>query len=460
MAGEPQTGVDFVNTPTATPAQAFSKGMAQVSAGFFASAAAEAVGDPSVAAPIQQMGSNIAASMQNRWWQKEWETFKSNYTDDFVSKAQALQEELKTKTQALNNGFFQDGMGNTVQLDLKSPEGQAEVMRLMDNIHRETVQNLSMITNNYMESAQKYAGNPYVNNSVQGLMASHSNTVKELIGPSVAGQYEKPMAEVENLRASAEYGRSAAKAVGTKGKGKLDINEKIEEAMASGDVQKALRLLTSQDGQGTIAPYINDAAQEALNRQYEANRLTPEDEQGKAAFLGENNANFMNNAARRYLSDHFPGSEELIAQMPGAERFMGGADKSGPQLATADMDPTAKKQIQNEILGKALGALQERAQEPDAPSDYNELVNEVALAWVKPMLDKKVAGTDSQSVAWKKRMFNDIVNYLYNTEKVGTDLPELTEKYGEKKKGLFDLGGYKEPGTDPGPMAGGKRGIL
>ncbi len=459
MAGE-QQGVDFVNTPTATPAQAFSKGMAQVSAGFFASAAAEAVGDPSVAAPIQAMGQNIAASMQNRWWQKEWETFKSNYTDDFVSQAQGLQQELKTKTQAINNGFFQDDAGNTVQLDLKSIEGQTEAMRLMDNIHRETVQNLSMITNNYMEAAQKYSGNPYVNNSVQGLMMSHTNTVKELIGPSIAGQYEKPMAEVEQMRSEAMYGRAASKAVGKKGQPKLDFNEKIEEAMASGDVGKALRLLTSTgDGQAALGPYIEDAAQEALNRQYEAGKLTTEDETGKAAFVGENRVNFQNNGARRWLSDHYPGSEELISRMPGGERFRGGADLSGPQLATADLDPVTKNNLQNEILGKALGVLQARAQEADAPKDYDDLVNEVALAWLKPMLDSKIAGTDSRTVAWKKKVFNDIVNHLYNSQKVSEDLPDLVSKY-KGKKGLFDLGGYVEPGTNPGPLAGGKRGIL
>ena len=179
--------------------QAVSQGLAETAFGFFGSAAAEAVDDPNVAVPIQQMGTRIAQAMQQRWWSKEFENFNAEHGELYQARSMELMNRVKQDFNNINNGFYTDEQGNTIEID---PAGE-QAARLRDNLLRDATMRFTQFGNDYMNAAGKYAANPFVNNAVQAMMQQTTQTIQGVTGPSQAVAGEQQYAQLELTREEA-----------------------------------------------------------------------------------------------------------------------------------------------------------------------------------------------------------------------------------------------------------------
>ncbi len=238
------------------PHEEVSKGLMRASFGILGQAFAQEFGAPAGQA-IVETGDRLTRSMQMRWWQKEQEDFKTMHMQDYTTRTKELSSRLKDQMSALDKGILVDEAGNVTNIDPTSEQAN----RMRDDLLKTSILSLQELDTEYMNSAEKYRSNPLINNSIQNLMASRSQMIAELTGPSPSMEREDQLAgtdlkraQAENLRSEAAYNRSGRGAAAGKPKDffKLAPDEQLA-TYGWGGIGRIL--MGTKEGRERLGPY-------------------------------------------------------------------------------------------------------------------------------------------------------------------------------------------------------------
>lgn len=250
-------------------ARGISKDLIKAGFGFLGSAFSEEFNDPNLAAPFQEMGINIADTLQDRWFKKEYEDFVSISGEPFKKRLGDLNAKVSRQFDMINRGIYVDESGVTQKLDPLSDKASL----LKENMYRSTILETSAATQEYMSAAAKYGNNPYVNREIQSVLAQQTSDIQGLLGPSITT--EQDVARSQNMvqREQAGYfsrmpqadtdGSSAANKLKA-----MSIAEIIEEKGVKGAANYLTSTIDGQERLGTYISSLESADEQTLVNDY------------------------------------------------------------------------------------------------------------------------------------------------------------------------------------------------
>ena len=430
----PKQQVPNPNVPGG-PQKAFSSGMMEASFGFFGSAAAEAVGDPNVAQPIQNIGTNIATQMMNRWWKQEWENFYAEHGTPFKEQSMQLVAGLNDKFKQLNMGVYVDETGNTMKLD---PTGE-DASRIRDNLLGDVVKNFSQLNNNFMEAAMKYPANPYVNNAVQQLLQNTTQTINQITGPTPQQEREQSYAGTDLVREQAGYysRMPAPSGSGSEKKKEFDPFEYYREHGALALARKfttsptAKTILGEHEAQAEI-DYRNTLMNKTAEFKSNPDALTQAVLQGAPQI--------SRRAITSWMADNIPQALDELQQSPNAELYIPQATQE-PFRYTSDLPGEQKKEAINEAVNAVIQEMENVSLNAGSGISYEEVVDRAIENVLLPALNQQFP-PDSQATPGAKRLKKDlkssVISAVSNPSVIGGRSEVLRERFDIPIRSIFE----------------------
>lgn len=405
--------------------QELSKGLAETAFGFFASAAAEAVDDPTVAEPIRAMGSRIAQTMQQRWWQKEFENFNAQHGQEYQQKSMTLLEKVKTDFNNINNGFYTDDAGNSIEVD---PVGE-QANRLRDNLLRDATMQFTRFGNDYMNAAAKYAANPFVNQAVMNMMQQTTGTIQGVTGPSQSQLAEQQYAETNLAREEAELKKRLPQKPSGNGSKKEDLDPLTLWHKVGGNPNRYMGALMTKH-RDWLEPYWAQAAAstEAAILDQNHDWINQPDRLQRA--VEENSARTLQLAAGKFVEVMLPGAGSIVRSMPGGEQYFPqqGFTPDQPQRMTADLPKQEREKFATEMIQTA-GQYLDEVIRTHKPKTYENAIDMVMADLVNPMLRNKIDPRTKGGQSLQKRIRSRIIGALSDKEYMGRFVPSVREEY-------------------------------
>lgn len=168
--------------------------------GFAQAGVAFGGGDPNVGAAWRQAGQNITGILQQRWFQKEYETFEQQALQPMVERVRGIGDSLVEKFGQLDSGQLVAPDGTVQQINPES----VDVARMKQTLLSTHINEMAKATDDLFAAAGKYgAGNPFITQRVFDIMQSTATTVNALTNPAVAKQ-EQEFAKLEGMGAATD----------------------------------------------------------------------------------------------------------------------------------------------------------------------------------------------------------------------------------------------------------------
>lgn len=232
---------------------ALSSGFAQAAIGHFGRAIGELLDDPTVGAYYDEIGADVKQALHDRWNQREFETYYNQYVEPMNQKLNQMVELRKSLFNALNEGKVIDPATGEVVKEV-DPNGR-EAWLLRQNYERDATTEFQRVTGEMMDSSQKFAHNPLVNDMMANLMVNQAQTINGIIQPMYETMNPMQEADIRLKDAQAAQARQATRE--SKARIKMAKDEGVDlQNIPLGDLFKAYpgaqgvgRLVNSIGGQ-------------------------------------------------------------------------------------------------------------------------------------------------------------------------------------------------------------------
>lgn len=207
-------------------------------------------GDPNVAAAWQQRGRNITSILQERWFQKEMETFEQQALNPAQQKLKSLEDSLVEQFGRIDSGQLMGADGAVQPINPNS----TDAARIKQQLLYTHTHEMGRIMDEVFQSASRYGtGNPLIANRLLDIMSAASDGVGAVINPVMAESQKAFMeldqmragtglieAQTDQARAAAEYSRAAAKGTAEKSDDQLSFRDLTDKYGLESTVGKAL----------------------------------------------------------------------------------------------------------------------------------------------------------------------------------------------------------------------------
>lgn len=413
--------------------KAISTGMIEAGFGLLGSAFAGQFNDPAIGQQFQQMGSNISATLMDRWYKKEYEDFVATNGQAYKDRLQELQKRTEKTFNMINRGVYTDPETGVTQ---KIKPGGDEASFIRENLQRTMYGELSQITQGYMSAAAKYSNNPYVNAEIAGVIKAQSDEINNKFGPAITTAQEVQRQEMRLKREQAGYySRVPQPDSGSDSQAHfkaMTVRELIEEKGLTG---AANYLSSTLDGQERLNPY--KAGLEAnLDRQIEAQAqaegriLLPD---VKSKLMVSKSKDVQSEAVGQALI------EALGADDPNLQAFFGsrvGAQYSPRKTATTSaIDPRQVPEMTEAAVAQAKDLIENAMQMGATPE---EAVSKT-IAQASAQLTSAYGNTPQT-----KKIKSALINRLTQEYASGSKEEDQGEDLPQPKKGLLPT----YPGTN------------
>lgn len=190
---------------------ALSSGFAKAAVGHFGRAIGELLDDPTVVGYYDEIGSDVKQALHDRWNQREFETYYKQYVEPMNQKLTQVVELRKNLFNALGEGKVIDPATGEVIKEI-DPNG-VEAMNLRVNYERDGMAEFQKVTGAMMDSAQKFAHNPMVNEMMANMLTQQSQAINGIIKPINDQLGPQQMSEIELNKANAARARSTKRQI-------------------------------------------------------------------------------------------------------------------------------------------------------------------------------------------------------------------------------------------------------
>lgn len=171
----------------------------------FAQAGAMFGGDPASAAAWQQYGQSITGVMQQRWFQKEFESFESQYLQPYTEQIRGIDNSLTEKFGQIDNGTVPDGSATPINPD------SIQAARLKSNLLAAHTGAMAKATDDLLHATTKYgSGNPIIAQRIQSIMEAHTQQIGQLTNPQQLIAGEKGFADIATAQEEPAVKRAEA----------------------------------------------------------------------------------------------------------------------------------------------------------------------------------------------------------------------------------------------------------
>lgn len=276
----------------------------------------------------QQMGQDIYADLQNRWFKEEEKQFDEMYVQPYKQAAKALTTRMKQTMSNAAMGIYTDPVsGNVMKIDAKSEQA----IRIREDAIQQVLSESTQLDMQLFEdAAKKFGGNPYVNNRIQNMIMAKTKMIAERFQPTKGLEGEKTLAEIANLREQAAYARAGARRADKEDKPAWGDMTFAEIAAEKGGVPQALKFLTSTPtGQAYLESggYLTDARNtvaEEIRQQNQASTgqdISVTEPEKFKQLVNSQNDRIREKAMGNYLKDQAPDLAVELSANPRYERF-------------------------------------------------------------------------------------------------------------------------------------------
>ncbi len=446
MPIDPRTGQPIPEQNQQMPAtgsirQNVSSGLTQLGFNLLGSAMAEEFEDPRLAAPVEQMGSNIVNTLRQRWFQKEHEDFQSMYGDKYKADSEQLDMRFKSQMEDLAQGIIgQNVDGSAIMVDPADPRA----VRARDNIIRSTIMDMSKLDDGLMAAADKYRTNPFVSQKIQNIVQSRSQLIEELTGPTMAQQSEMNLAKIENTRADTRLkNRMPVDPSGGSGsKTKFaDMSPRQIMTKLGGPIDFAEWLVGTPEGQQHMAGWQDMGAASYKQQLVAQDPSLAFNEDALNTRVAEKEAMFDKRGAAMYIADVFPELAPHMSQMPRFKDWF-------PQRAAAVHDPVIKGAMTKKEEDASIESAQapalvtlERIIREKNPKTIDDAIGEWENKFLQAYTAQQIADIPATK-SFRDRFQKEIRKWIRDP-KNWKEIPIAAEKYAGVTPGKGDYANKK-----------------
>lgn len=410
-APRPPVGLGDITDPKIAAAKAFNVGFKALGQAF-----ASQMGQPEVAEHYAAVADDVYTSLQNRWFQKEFEDWRDLYMKPHFAQSKQAVAEMKAKLNEINGGVYTQPDGTKVQVDPNS----TQAIRLRENVIQEAMTKSKQLDMElFSQSADKFRNNPFVNQAVQNFIMQKTQMINSAVAPTQGLEQEKGIAEIELMRAQKQRAQQAARAERMRAEDWFALAPQQVFAKQGGNVEQMTSWLHSPIGQQYIAPKI--AAQQARVQQEELIR--------DPSLRDPNNVNAADMLARRMQMREKEIMRKAIGQfyeeeLPSVARQM----KKSPEYNELFIT-RPPQQVKNGIIVAEKQNLE--AVLADAISrgmKWDEAIKNIQEEWIPIQVDtyRERYGGDREFI---NKLRSTLEDYLRN--------PQLKKKLTDERKGIF-----------------------
>lgn len=215
-------------------AQMFATGTGLLAAGL----EAEGKLTPGSTQMLQQMGTNIANRMQDRWWKHEYDNWKTSSLQSTQLKTQQLQA----------------GMAESLQEAAKIPDLEARRAK-MNEIFANTTMQGHQLQQELFDSAAQYPNNPFIGQHADGIMQQTSQAFKDMSGvPGRAAELTRTEAQTVQAQEAAALSEARREELPAE---RARAEEMLELERRGVDIrERELELRAAQLEESQQAPFV------------------------------------------------------------------------------------------------------------------------------------------------------------------------------------------------------------
>lgn len=353
------------------------------------SAFAQEFQDPSLAAPLAQIGTNISNTLRERWYRKEEEDFMNLYGKKYIADAQSLASQLKADFAAINAGEISDVEGGVRTID---PTSEA-AGRMRDDLIRNAGDRLTQLDDQLMENAGKYASNPFISQKIQNLVQSRSQAITAMTGPTASQESEINLAKTNLLRAQATAAKRGPQAKEKQLSPEKESPMGLYINVLKADPQQLHGYLAgTDDGRKRISPYMDSARSELATELVAKDPQLAWNKDQLNMRLDKMKSEQQERAALKYIGAVYPPGVQnaLLSMTKYQEMLPAPKEEIKPPAFTGLM--TDEERESNYEVGKeeALTGL-ERLVREQRPENVDELLRIWETDWLEPFVARNFA---------------------------------------------------------------------
>lgn len=413
---------------------AVAQGISEAGWALIGSAFAEAANDPNVAIPFQQIGQNISATLNDRWWRQEYDNFVAEHGERFKTGVMQQNEMLNRAFSELDRGMYTDpSTGITQDLKIDTESGMLMSNRLRDNLLRESFLKFSSLTQDYMGAAGRYVNNPYINSEIQNVLAFQSNQIAQLTSPPSGAAQRAGV--YKDIRQAGMYSRSPAQGAGGTSARDAAMSG-LEWWQKKGGGRNAASFFTSNpSGREFLKQYYDDIRAEAEQTILSADPSLRDDPTALKRMVDQRTSNGLNWAYGRFVRDQIPGGYAELQAHDWGKKYVEG---DRPDLPRADrhvgrVTVEEQKTMNEQWLKNAYEAFAKLIRREPSGTSYQQTLDMFMDEWVKPNISTSF-GSDKASRQVAKKVYSYLTTKLSNKSAVMEALPIARETWGGKKK--------------------------
>jgi len=411
-----------------------STGLTNMGFAFLGSAFAQEFNNPALAKPFEQMGANITNTLHDRWWKAEYDNFISQNGRPYQDKMMAIRTKMSDTMSMINRGVYTDANGVTQNLDLDSPAGKERVSLLRQEAFTSSLSGISNLTDQYAQSAGKYANNPYINKEIEGVVTRQSESISQQFGPTMVQANEASRAQTR-LMDSQAHKEDRLPADRSKG----SETDKLKNATIGDLIQNkgidwtADYLPNTPQGREKIAAFIGGARAEVTQQIIETQKKpdgTPYSETNDAEELGRMvdtlNPRVMRIATGRALKQvrpdlATPWSENNPTFFPHKD-----IEKDSRPLNRKNTEIRQKDYVANAIQ------VMDDIVYNENPTSFDGTVDAV-MAEINRQLTEEFGLSTSTDIT-KKKIRTEVINTINNMSKLKTLNPNIYNHFSKSGK--------------------------
>ena len=207
-------------------------------------------GDQAIAGAWQQRGRNITSVLQERWFQKEMETFEQQALNPAQQRLKGLEDSLMEQIGRIDSGQLMSPDGTVQAINPNS----TDAARIKQQLLYTHTHEMGRVMDEVFQSATRYGtGNPLIANRLLDIMSAATDGVSAVVNPAMAESNKAFMeldrmqagiglteAQTDQARAAAEYSRAAAKGTTEKDDKQLSFRDLVGKYGIESTTAKAL----------------------------------------------------------------------------------------------------------------------------------------------------------------------------------------------------------------------------
>jgi hypothetical protein len=182
-------------------------------------------------APWREQGAKVAGALEQRWHTMEYENFQAAAVEPYMDQKKMLLRDYKQLHEGLDAGVWTGPDGMQQQIDVTSPGGREQLIRLRGQLEKDFYGRNSDMDLQLFNAANKYAQNPMVNKRIEMIVRATSDQLSRATNPKETLAAENVMSEIsyrERTAAANEMGARAQASQAKQEKRPKDMREALK----------------------------------------------------------------------------------------------------------------------------------------------------------------------------------------------------------------------------------------